>query len=87
MVPLLPCLWFKARVRIGSKLPVLLGQVSEDHCWLSLDGSGTRGAAVEVTTDTAAKRGLAPSEAAWAGWLYSGGHATVCSQKVRRAIS
>jgi len=60
-------------------------QVSEDHCWLSLDGSGARGAAVEVTTDTAAKRGLAPSEDAWRGWLYSGGHAVVCSHKVRGA--
>ena len=57
-------------------------QVSEDHCWLSLDGSGARGAAVEVTTDTAAKRGLAPSEDAWRGWLYSGGNAVVCSPQV-----
>ena len=38
---------------------------------------------VEITTDTAAKRGLAPSEDAWQGWLYLGGHATVCSHKVR----
>ena len=60
-------------------------QVSEDHCWLSLDGSGERAAAVEVTTDTAAKRGLAPSEAAWRGWLYSGGTAVVCSPQVASA--
>ena len=35
--------------------------------------------AIEVTTDTAAKRGLAPSAEAWAGWLYNGGHAVLCS--------
>lgn len=60
-------------------------QVSEDHCWLSLDGSGARAAAVEVTTDTAAKRGLAPSDDAWRGWLYSGGSAVVCSPQVASA--
>ena len=37
---------------------------------------------MEVTTDTAAKRGLAPSEDAWRGWLYSGGTAVVCSPQV-----
>ena len=41
-------------------------------------GSG-REDAIEVTTDTAAKRGLAPSAEAWAGWLYNGGHAVLCS--------
>ena len=35
--------------------------------------------AIEVTTDTVAKRGLAPSAEAWAGWLYNGGHAVLCS--------
>ena len=52
-------------------------QVSEDHCWIAL-GPG-REDAIEVTTDTAAKRGLAPSAEAWAGWLYNGGHAVLCS--------
>lgn len=61
-------------------------QVSEDHCWLSLNGSGERAAAVEVTTDTAAKRGLAPSEDAWRGWLYSGGSAGVCSPQVPHGL-
>jgi len=56
-------------------------QVSEDHCWISL-GAG-REEAVEVTTDRAAKRGLAPSAEAWAGWLYNGGHAVLCSPQAR----
>ena len=55
-------------------------QVSEDHCWIAL-GPG-REDAIEVTTDTAAKRGLAPSAEAWAGWLYNGGHAVLCSPQV-----
>ena len=41
-----------------------------------------RNESVEVTTDTAAKRGLAPSEEAWRGWLYNGGHAVSCTPKV-----
>lgn len=45
-------------------------------------GLGEREESVEVTTDTAAKRGLAPSEQAWRGWLYNAGHAVVCSPKV-----
>ncbi len=36
-----------------------------------------------MTTDTAAKRGLAPSAEAWAGWLYNGGHAVMCSPQAR----
>ena len=58
-------------------------QVSEDHCWLTLDPEhGSREASVEITTDTAAKRGLPVSEAAWCGWLYSGGKASLCSRQV-----
>ncbi|KAK9845929.1 hypothetical protein WJX81_006194 [Elliptochloris bilobata] len=71
-----------ARVPAHEDLLGVRFQVSEDHCWLSLDGSGARTAAVEVTTDTAAKRGLAPSEDAWRGWLYSGGCAAVCSPQM-----
>ncbi|CAL8468043.1 g7582 [Coccomyxa elongata] len=56
-------------------------QVSEDHCWINM-GLGEREESVEVTTDTAAKRGLAPSEQAWRGWLYNAGHAVVCSPKM-----
>ncbi len=52
---------------------------------MALDSSGAREAAVEVTTDTAAKRGLAPSEDAWRGWLYTGGCAVVCSPQVQGA--
>ena len=55
-------------------------QVSEDHCWINLDPVGAcREDTVESTTDTAAKRGLPVSEAAWRGWLYSGGRATLCT--------
>ncbi|KAK9846774.1 hypothetical protein WJX84_001352 [Apatococcus fuscideae] len=57
-------------------------QVSEDHCWLTLGEDGSREASVEVTTDAAAKRGLAADAAAWEGWLYSGGHASVCSPQM-----
>ncbi|CAL5220033.1 g1979 [Coccomyxa viridis] len=55
-------------------------QVSEDHCWISTGPA--REDAIEVTTDTAAKRGLAPSAEAWAGWLYNGGHAIMCSPQM-----
>ena len=44
--------------------------------------SGCREQTVEVTTDTAAKRGLAVSPEAWQGWLYSNGQATLCSHQV-----
>ena len=60
-------------------------QVSEDHCWISM-GPGREGA-IEVTTDTAAKRGLAPSAEAWAGWLYNGGHAVLCSPQACASVS
>lgn len=59
-------------------------QVSEDHCWISLCPDGDRRGTVEVTTDTAAKRGQAVGEEAWKGWLYTGGHAVLCSPKVSR---
>ena len=59
-------------------------QVSEDHCWINFDPDGGRGGTVEVTTDTAAKRGQAVGEEAWQGWLYTGGHAVLCSPKVSR---
>ena len=57
-------------------------QVSEDHCWLNTDPAGGREGTIEVTTDSAAKRALPVDAAAWQGWLYSGGHAPVCSHKV-----
>ena len=57
-------------------------QVSEDHCWINYDSNGAREGSVEVTTDTAAKRGLAVSEDRWQGWLYTGGCAVLCTQKV-----
>ena len=57
-------------------------QVSEDHCWLNTDPEGGRGGTIEVTTDGAAKRALPVDAAAWQGWLYSGGHAPVCSHQV-----
>ncbi|KAK9809438.1 hypothetical protein WJX73_007335 [Symbiochloris irregularis] len=58
-------------------------QVSEDHCWLSMGPDyGAREASIEVTTDQKAKRGQAVSEQAWSSWLYSGGHATLCSPQM-----
>lgn len=44
---------------------------------------GTREASIEVTTDQKAKRGQVVSEQAWSSWLYSGGHATLCSPQVQ----
>ena len=41
---------------MGPPSRLWLLQVSEDHCWVSLDGSGRREASAEVTTATAAKR-------------------------------
>lgn len=61
---------------------IMWRQVSEDHCWINMGADASREASVEVTTDTAAKRGLAPSEEAWRGWLYNGGHAVLCTPKV-----
>ncbi|GAB4822004.1 hypothetical protein N2152v2_009050 [Parachlorella kessleri] len=61
-------------------------QVSEDHCWLTLDPDiPTAASSVEVTTDTATKRGLAATQEAWAGWLYTGGRAVTCPP--RRAVA
>ena len=56
-------------------------QVSEDHCWVNFSPDGSREGSVEVTTDAAASRGKVVSEAAWQGWLYTGGHAVLCSNK------
>jgi hypothetical protein len=53
--------------------------ISEDHCFISLDPLGGRAATVEVTADTAAKRGLPAAPELWAGWLYAGGFPVVCS--------
>ncbi len=60
----------------------LCSQVSEDHCWLNCDPGGGREGTIEVTTDSAAKRALPVDAAAWQGWLYSGGHAPLCSHQV-----
>jgi len=62
-------------------------QVSEDHCWVNYDPKGAREGSVEVTTDTAAKRGLAVSEERWQGWLYTGGHAVLCSPRMALTAS
>ncbi|KAI9002462.1 hypothetical protein DFJ74DRAFT_746121 [Hyaloraphidium curvatum] len=53
--------------------------VTEDHCFLSLDGTAARESSCEVATDSKPKRGLAVAEDAWAGWLYQGGRARVCT--------
>ncbi|KAL0027912.1 hypothetical protein WJX79_002394 [Trebouxia sp. C0005] len=57
-------------------------QVSEDHCWLNCDPGGGREGTIEVTTDSAVKRALPVDAAAWQGWLYSGGHAPLCSHQM-----
>lgn len=54
-------------------------QVSEDHCWLQLGPLASRESSVEVTTDSAAKRGLPVAADAWRGWLYTGGRAVLCT--------
>lgn len=54
-------------------------QVAEDHCWISLDGSGQRISAAEVATEKG--QGEPPTEDSWNGWLYSAGHATVCTER------
>ena len=60
-------------------------QISEDHCWLQLGNAAPRDthrdSSVEVTTDTAAKRGLPVDSDAWQGWLYCGGRATLCTPR------
>lgn len=54
-------------------------QVAEDHCWISLDGSAERTSAAEVATEKG--QGEPPAEDSWKGWLYSAGHATVCTHR------
>ena len=54
-------------------------QISEDHCWLNLGADGGRDTSVEVTTDAPAKRGLPVAPEGWAGWLYTGGRAVLCT--------
>ena len=54
-------------------------QVAEDHCWISLDGSAQRTSAAEVATEKG--QGEPPTEDSWEGWLYSAGHATVCTHR------
>lgn len=36
---------------------------------------------MEITTDTAAKRGLPVAPDAWGGWLYTGGRAVLCTPR------
>ena len=62
----------------------LMLQVSEDHCWINYNADGDREGSVEVTTDSAATRGRVVAGSAWQGWLYTGGHAVLCSPKARR---
>jgi Menin len=59
--------------------PRCAAQVAEDHCWLSLDGTGERTSAAEVATASQERQGMPPSAALWASWLYSGGQALVCN--------
>ena len=47
-----------------------------------MDAEGRREGTIEVTTDNTAKRALPVEAAAWQGWLYSGGHAPLCSPQV-----
>ena len=56
-------------------------QVSEDHGWVQLAPEGGREGAVEVTTADKAKRGQAPTPAAWAGWIYAHGRGVLCSPR------
>lgn len=65
------------RVSRSRVTPFPTSKVSEDHCWLSLDGSGSREASCEVTTVSAAQRAQRVEPDAWAGWLYSGGQGAV----------
>ena len=65
------------RVSCSRVPPYPTSKVSEDHCWLSLDGSGSREASCEVTTVSAAQRAQRVEPDAWAGWLYSGGQGAV----------
>ena len=62
-------------------------QVSEDHCWLNMSADGRREGTCEITTDNVPKRALAVEAAAWEGWLYSGGHAVLCSPQVRLLVA
>ena len=52
--------------------------MSEDHCWLSLDGSSTRENAAEVATLSPDKQGEPPSMEDWTTWLYCHGNAITC---------
>lgn len=61
--------------------------MSEDHCFINLDPGGTREGSVEVTTDTAARRGQVVAPEAWGGWLYNGGHAVLCDPHVRGPVT
>ena len=71
------------RSSAGNKLLPFGPQVSEDHCWLNMSADGQREGSCEITTDNVPKRALAVDAAAWEGWLYSGGHAVICSPQVR----
>lgn len=62
-----------------AELACVTMQVSEDHCWLQTATPPIREASVEVTTDTAAKRGFPVAADAWRGWLYTGGAAVHCT--------
>ena len=74
--------WAQLSSSAGSELLPSRPQVSEDHCWLNLSADGRREGTCEITTDSVPKRALAVEAAAWDGWLYSGGHAVLCSPQV-----
>lgn len=73
------CHALSRRYQQHAELAAARMQISEDHCWIQLSNRSDRETTVEVTTDTAAKRGLPVSREAWEGWLYTGGHAVLCS--------
>ena len=58
---------------------VAIVQIAEDHCWLSLDGTGERESAAEVAAERPQLQGEAPEATNWRSWLYNAGHATVCT--------
>ena len=64
----------------GDHSTVLCSQVSEDHCWLTLDGTGARETAAEVAAERPQAQGEPPALSAWSTWLYTCGHATVCTR-------
>lgn len=54
--------------------------ITEDHCFISLNGTCNREDLAEVTTECRKARGFPPEEHAYSNhWLYAGGRPVVCS--------